>query len=116
MAGPVVTARVRPHWGRDIDQAGRPDLVDDIVIETVTAPWTQRQLENLVAWQEAEWVHPYTCPRRSDGTHRNTRDLGVLVPTITGWICPDCDYRQEWALASAANSGPGFNPFESIFS
>jgi hypothetical protein len=24
-------------------------------------------------------------------------DRGVLVPTVRGWICPFCDYKQNWA-------------------
>lgn len=43
-------------------------------------------------------LHPFTCPNRSDGNHReNSVDLGALVPTVHGWVCPYCDYTQDWA-------------------
>lgn len=42
--------------------------------------------------------HPYTCDNRSD--HPVVAgDRGVLVPTVRGWICPFCDYTQDWAHA-----------------
>lgn len=45
--------------------------------------------------------HPFTCANRGDGNHRdNGHDLGVLVPTVRGWICPYCDYTQDWAHPS----------------
>jgi len=41
-------------------------------------------------------MHPYTCGNRSD--HPEVAgDKGVLVPTVRGWICPFCDYTQDWA-------------------
>lgn len=45
-----------------------------------------------------EQMHPFTCGNRGDGNHRNIYgDLGALVPTVRGWICPFCDYTQDWA-------------------
>lgn len=42
--------------------------------------------------------HPYTCANRSDGNHRDFGgDVGMLIPTVNGWICPCCDYKQSWA-------------------
>jgi hypothetical protein len=41
-------------------------------------------------------LHPFTCPNR--GNHPELAgDKGVLVPTVRGWICPFCDYTQDWA-------------------
>src|SRR5690606_213703 len=41
--------------------------------------------------------HPYTCENRSDGNHPIVcGDKGILIPTIRGWICPFCDYTQDW--------------------
>jgi hypothetical protein len=49
--------------------------------------------------------HPYTCANRGDGDHETIgSDLGMLVPTVKGWICPFCDYRQEWAHATDLGS------------
>lgn len=45
--------------------------------------------------------HPFTCPSRGDGAHGDEGgDRGVLVATEGGWICPHCDYTQDWAHAS----------------
>ncbi len=47
--------------------------------------------------------HPFTCPNRGDGAHGDEGgDRGVLVATEGGWICPHCDYTQDWAHASMA--------------
>lgn len=41
-------------------------------------------------------MHPFTCGNRDD--HPVVAgDKGVLVPTVRGWICPFCDYTQDWA-------------------
>lgn len=48
--------------------------------------------------QKTRRWHPFTCENRGDGNHReNEIDLGALVPTVRGWICPYCDYTQNWA-------------------
>ncbi len=45
-----------------------------------------------------EMRHPFTCPNRGDGGHRDMGgDLGALYATTRGWICPFCDYTQGWA-------------------
>lgn len=41
-------------------------------------------------------AHPFTCPNRGDHPHM-AGDKGVLVPTVRGWICPFCNYTQNWA-------------------
>lgn len=56
------------------------------------------QVVALADWQQRGVVHPFTCPNRGDGRHRDLYgDLGALVPTVRGWICPFCDYTQNWA-------------------
>ena len=52
-------------------------------------PWTQAQVDALNKEQQRQDRHPYTCGNNS--RHR------VLVATIDGWICQDCDYKQNWA-------------------
>lgn len=43
-------------------------------------------------------IHPYTCANRGDGRHgEEGGDTGVLIATITGWVCPHCSYTQDWA-------------------
>lgn len=59
------------------------------------APWTAAEVSALTRWQSGP-SHPFTCPHRSTD-HRTTTDLGVLLATEQGWVCPDCDYRQDWA-------------------
>lgn len=47
-------------------------------------------------WEKDQFFHPYTCGNRSN--HPEVAgDKGVLVPTVRGWICPFCDYTQNWA-------------------
>lgn len=42
--------------------------------------------------------HPYTCANRSDGMHgEEGGDLGVLIATTDGWVCPHCSYTQKSA-------------------
>lgn len=60
--------------------------------------FTPDEVRNLAEYQQAGAMHPFTCPNRGDGNHRNVfGDLGALVPTVRGWICPFCDYTQDWA-------------------
>lgn len=56
------------------------------------------QVVNLNTYQVAGRFHPFTCPNRNRKTHRIFNgDLGALVATVRGWICPWCDYTQEFA-------------------
>lgn len=41
-------------------------------------------------------MHPFTCANRGDHPEI-AGDKGILVPTTRGWICPICDYTQDWA-------------------
>jgi len=48
--------------------------------------------------QRSGIYHPFTCPHRGDSKHREMAgDLGALLPTVRGWVCPFCDYTQDWA-------------------
>lgn len=69
------------------------------------APWTEEQVANLRRYQEAGWVHPYTCTCGVD-----------LEPTAGGWRCPGgCGYEQDWALRELAENGPPENPFPAFY-
>lgn len=61
-------------------------------------PWTDEQVANLNAFQQAGTCHPFTCgsSRRTDADHLDGE--GVLVATPQGWVCPYCNYRQDWCL------------------
>ena len=60
-------------------------------------PWTQEQVAALNRYQQGRWMHPFTCGsgNRTDAAHLDGE--GILVATLDGWICPYCDYRQDWA-------------------
>ncbi len=77
-----------------------PREIPSILARMKKAPWTEEEVEHLLAWQKSDHMHPFTCPNRADGKHfkmTGDRDLGVLLPNTQGWICPDCDYTQDWA-------------------
>lgn len=60
--------------------------------------FTCDEVENLASHQTRSQYHPFTCPNRSDGSHRYAYgDKGALVATVRGWICPFCDFTQDWA-------------------
>lgn len=62
----------------------------------VVAKWTQEQIEALNRFQKSGSFHPFTCGgNRTDEKHLDGE--GILVATEDGWICPYCDYRQDWA-------------------
>lgn len=66
--------------------------------------FTATEVTQLAAHQMSGRYHPYTCANRGDGNHRDVYgDLGALVPTIRGWICPFCDYTQEWAHGTGSD-------------
>ncbi len=70
----------------------------------VEAPFTPEQVTSLWHYQFGPWktypgtkiamvFHPFTCPKPSGADHGDVD----LVPTVRGWICPFCDYTQNWA-------------------
>jgi len=82
----------------------------------VRGPWKPGEAENLVAWQNCDWVHPFTCPNRGDGKHKafaqtasasgmaaaleRGGDVGVLAVHIDGFLCPFCAIRRTGATIS----------------
>jgi len=52
----------------------------------VEAPWSDEQVYALNRWQGCDWVHEFTCPAGH-----------MLAALHSGWVCPDCNYRQTWA-------------------
>jgi len=66
--------------------------------EIIRAPWTPEQVAALNRYQQAHDFHPYTCGgNRKDEWHLDGE--GVLVATEKGWVCPYCNYTQNWARA-----------------
>lgn len=65
----------------------------------IFAPFTAEQIEGLNRWQNAGYVHEFTCPTN----HESSR---TLIATEGGWHCPFCDYRQNWAHDFMASGPP----------
>ena len=58
--------------------------------------FTEEQVKSLNEYQKNGFMHPFTCGgRRTDEKHLDGE--GLLVATVDGWICPYCDYTQDWA-------------------
>lgn len=76
--------------------------------DIVKAPWTDEQVANLNRWQKCGYVHEFTCPKdhAAEAGHHATV---ALYAHHSGWICPLCDYRQDWAHAMMT-LGPPPNP------
>jgi hypothetical protein len=51
------------------------------------APWTDAQVKALNDFQHCGYMHPFTCGNDSE----------TLIATNTGWECPKCNYKQDWA-------------------
>jgi hypothetical protein len=68
------------------DRSG--NIVKNEVITSVIiyAPWTDDEVESLNQYQRSGVMHPFTCGR----SHSS------LIATNDGWICPNCEYTQDW--------------------
>jgi hypothetical protein len=89
----------------------------------ITPPWPDEFVQQLNENQHNGKYHPYTCGDCRDklgiyyARNKKTgekRHIGVcgkpnedeetvihdreLVATKDGWICPTCDYKQEWVV------------------
>ena len=66
----------------------------------IKAPWTPEQVEQLNKWQNAGYVHPFTCgsPSHIEECKRRKEpdNDGALVATTAGWECPCFRYTQNW--------------------
>lgn len=70
-------------------------MTDDAIIR---APFNPATVVALNKFQRLGFVHPFTCKNHGDSAHRPTED-DALIATVRGWICPFCDYTQDWAHA-----------------
>lgn len=90
------------------------------------APFTKREIEKLNEYQFSDKMHPFTCLNQGDKAHiehefsklfrtesfeeyvKLEKSKGVAFPDAPfkqtkliaidkGWICPVCDYTQDWA-------------------
>jgi hypothetical protein len=71
--------------------------------EIANAPWTDEQVANLNRWQQAGYVHEWTCPNDHPGSR-------TLVADNDGWWCVGCGYTQNWAHPNMLQ-GPPPSPF-----
>jgi len=60
--------------------------------EIIKAPFTDEQVQNLNEYQKLGIMHEFTC----GNDHKGER---TLIATNNGWICPTCDYKQDWCHA-----------------
>jgi hypothetical protein len=60
-------------------------------MNTVKAHFTEDQVKSLIEYQKFGLPHEFNC--RKD--HAGER---ALIPTKDGWICPTCDYKQDWCF------------------
>lgn len=73
--------------------------------------WTDQQVACLNAYQEHGRYHPFTCPNRGAPGHQvRFGDLGALVATQDGWLCPGCSYTQDWAHDFMLTYDPAKHP------
>lgn len=84
-------------------------------MDTVYAPFTEDQVDSLNWYQRTSSFHEFTCgndncpgkrhvsynPKYKPPEPAPTGDM--LVATANGWICPSCDYTQNWAHLYMAN-------------
>lgn len=73
------------------------------------APFSSKAVQALNTFQTHTsggfMGHPYTCANRGDGHHgEEGGDLGVLIATEAGWVCPHCSYTQLTAHKMMAES------------
>lgn len=77
------------------------DMLPDLgrLIEWLLVPrkvvFTAEEAFTLNGYQEAGFMHPFTCGSGKRTEHPDGE--GRLVATVHGWVCPYCDYRQDWA-------------------
>lgn len=55
------------------------------VMNKITAPFTPEQVKNLRAWQESDYVHPFTCCNHQ-----------TMTVEMDGFHCPKCGTVQTW--------------------
>jgi hypothetical protein len=70
---------------------------------TIKAPFTPEQIKALNYFQGSGVFHPFTCANQGDEAHNG--EQVELVATKAGWICPYCNYTQDWAHTFMADIG-----------
>lgn len=63
----------------------------------IRPPWTNEEVVALNKFQSDGSWHPFTCPNDTSKS---------LIATKDGWVCPDKDYTQFWALDFMLEDSP----------
>lgn len=63
--------------------------------------FTPQEVHSLNEYQNHGVMHPFTCGGGQRTEHPDGE--GILMATTQGWVCPYCDYRQDWAHESMKN-------------
>lgn len=69
-------------------------------LDSIEAPFTKEQVDNLNEFQNNGQFHSFTCcsPENTSKCERTSgKSEGVLTATEQGWICPCGEYKQNWA-------------------
>lgn len=56
--------------------------------------FTAEEVVSLNEFQRSGVFHPFTCGTKEK---HGRGDAEELVATLDGWVCPSCDYTQNWA-------------------
>jgi hypothetical protein len=67
---------------------------------TLYAPFNGQQVQSMNGFQVRSGMHPMTC--REDDCRSATRAAPMTATTL-GWMCRDCDYRQDWTFTFTAD-------------
>lgn len=59
--------------------------------------FTPEEVLVLNEYQASGMMHPFTCGKDNRNKVTHPDGEGILVATVRGWICPFCDYTQNWA-------------------
>lgn len=81
-----------------------------VTMARVVRPWTHGQCDALNRFQRDGRFHPFTCGSGRGTDARHLDGEGVLLATPNGWVCPYCDYRQDWAHSFMLESAPAAAP------
>lgn len=66
--------------------------------EKIEAPFSHEQVDRLNRYQRRGGFHGFECVEDHGKANR------TLFATVRGWICPHCDYTQNWAHALMARA------------
>lgn len=62
----------------------------------IYAPFTSEQADGLNKFQTCKSCHTFACPNDSQN---------LIAIVDAGWMCPECDYTQNWAHAFMVRRG-----------